>query len=75
MATIEIQKRSKLTGKNNYGTWSVSTEMALKKLKAWKVINGEAPVVPDFYDDDAQALNAACKEWLLETYEEEEVTS
>jgi hypothetical protein len=31
-------------------------------------------VAPDFYDDDPQALNAACKEWLLETYEEEEVT-
>jgi gag-polypeptide of LTR copia-type len=69
-----VRKRSKLTGKDNYGTWSVSTEMALKKLKAWKVINGEAPVAPDFYDDDPQALNAACKEWLLETYEEEEVT-
>jgi hypothetical protein len=47
--------------------------MALKKVKAWKVINGEAPVAPDFYDDDSQALSAACKEWLLETSEEDDV--
>jgi hypothetical protein len=29
-----VRKRSKLTEKDNYGTWSVSTEKALKKLKA-----------------------------------------
>jgi hypothetical protein len=29
---------------------------------------------PDFYDDGAQVLNADCKKWLLEAYEEEEVT-
>ena len=46
--------------------------MALDKLKAWRAINEEAPVKPDFYDD--AALDAACKEWLLETFEEEEVT-
>ena len=46
--------------------------MALNKLKAWRVINEEAPVKPDLYDD--AALDTACKEWLLETLEEEEVT-
>ena len=35
-------------------------EMALNKLKAWRVINEEAPVKPDFYDN--AALDAACKE-------------
>jgi hypothetical protein len=45
----------------------------LNKLKAWRVINEEAPVKPDFYKSDA-ALDAAYKEWLLETFEEEEVT-
>jgi hypothetical protein len=77
MADIEttVRKRSRLTGKDNYGTWSVSTEMALKRLKAWKVINGEVPVAPDFYDDDPQELNAACKEWLLETSEEDDVST
>jgi len=44
----------------------------LNKLKAWRVINEEAPVKPDLYDD--AVLDAACKEWLLETLEEEEVT-
>jgi hypothetical protein len=39
-----VWKRPKLTGEDNYGTWSVSTEMALMKLKAWKVIDGEVPV-------------------------------
>jgi hypothetical protein len=39
-----IYKRVKLTEKDNYGTWSVSTEMALKRLKAWKVIKDIAPV-------------------------------
>jgi len=43
----ESHKRARLTGKDNYGTWSVSTEMALKKLKAWKIINGVTPVTPD----------------------------
>jgi hypothetical protein len=43
----------------------------LKKVKVWKVINGEAPVAPDAYDDDAATLSAACREWILETYEEE----
>lgn len=46
--------------------------MALNKLKAWRVFNEEAPVKPDFYKSDA-ALDAACKEWHLETFEEEEV--
>jgi hypothetical protein len=46
--------------------------MALNKLKAWRVINEEAPVKPDLYDD--ATLDAACKEWLLEMLEEEEVT-
>jgi hypothetical protein len=73
MASIELRQRSKLTGKDNYGTWRISTEMALNKLKAWRVINEEAPVTPDFYKNDA-ALDGACKEWLLETFEEEEVT-
>jgi hypothetical protein len=49
--------------------------MALKKLKAWKVINGEAPVALDFYDDDPQALSAACKDWLLETSDEDDVST
>jgi hypothetical protein len=75
MATIETRKRSKLTGKDNYGTWSVSTEMALKKLKAWKIINSVTSVTPHCYDNNSEALNAACKEWLLETLEEEEVTT
>ena len=48
--------------------------MALKKLKAWKIINGVQPVTPDFYDDDATAQDDACQEWLLETFEEKEVT-
>ncbi len=43
--------------------------MALNKLKAWRVINEEALVKSDFYDD--AALDAACKEWLLETLHEE----
>jgi len=74
MATREIlvQQRSKLTGKDNYGTWRISTEMASNKLKVWRVINEEAPVKPDLYDD--AVLDAACKEWLLEWLEEEEVT-
>jgi hypothetical protein len=40
-----------------------------------RVINGEAPVAPDFYDDDPQALSAACKEWLLETGYEDDVST
>jgi hypothetical protein len=40
-----------------------------------RVINGEAPVAPDFYDDDPQALSAACKEWLLETGDEDDVST
>jgi len=75
MASNELHKRSKLTGKENYGTWSVGTEMALKTLKAWKIITGVTPATPDCYDDNPEALNAACKEWLLETLEEEEVTT
>jgi len=74
MAETEPRKRFRLTGKDNYGTWSVSAEMALRKLKAWKVINGATPVESDFYDDDFTALDAACKEWLLKTLEEAEVT-
>jgi Zn-dependent oligopeptidase len=73
--TTETHKRARLTGKDNYATWSVSTEMALKKLKAWKIINGVTPVTPDGYDDNPEALNAACREWLLETLEEDEVTT
>ena len=75
MADIEttVRKRPKLTGKDNYGTWSVSTEMALNKLKAWKVIDGATPITPDSYN--TVALDAACKEWLLETLEEGEVTA
>jgi len=55
--------------------WSVSTEIALKMLKAWKIINGVTLVTPDSYDDNPEALNAACREWLLETLEEDEVTT
>jgi hypothetical protein len=73
--TNDTHKRARLTGKDNYGTWSVSTEMALKKLKAWKTINGVTPVTPDFYNDDVAAQDAACKEWLLETHEDAEVTA
>ena len=47
--------------------------MALNKLKAWRVISEEAPVKPGFYQNNA-ALDAACNEWLLETFEEDEVT-
>jgi hypothetical protein len=54
-ASVSLQPRP--TGKDNHGTWSVSTEIALKKLKAWKVINGEGPVALDFYDDDPRALS------------------
>jgi hypothetical protein len=72
--TNDTHKRARLTGKDNYGTWSVSTEMALKKLKAWKTINGVTSVTLDFYNDDVAAQDAACKEWLLETYEDAEVT-
>jgi hypothetical protein len=54
---------------------SISTEMALNKLKAWRVINEEAPVKPDFYDNNDTALDAACREWLLETIEENGVTA
>jgi hypothetical protein len=68
-----VYKRAKLTGKDNYGTWSVSTEMALKRLKAWKVIKDAAPVQPDFYDDNTETRDTACKDWLLETFEEAEV--
>ena len=32
----ETHKRARLTGKDNSDMWSVSTEMTLKKLKAWK---------------------------------------
>jgi hypothetical protein len=69
------RKRARLTGKDNYGTWSVSTEMALKKLKAWKVINGKAAVDPNNCLDGSDDLNDACKEWLLETLEDSEVTT
>jgi transposase InsO family protein len=75
MSSNELHKRSKLTGKDNYGTWSVATEMALKTLKAWKIITGVTPATPDCYDDNPEALNAACKEWLLETLEEDDVTA
>jgi len=61
MATRELQQWSKPTSKNNYGTRRISTEMALNKLKAWRVINEDAPVKPDFYKSDA-APDAACKE-------------
>ena len=76
MADIETtnKKRSKLTGKDNYSTWSVSTEIALKKLKAWKIIKGEIPVSADYYNNNIPELDAAYREWLLETYKEEEVT-
>jgi len=50
-------------------------ETALKKLKAWKIINSVTQVKPDGYDDNPEALNAACREWLLETLEEDEVTT
>jgi hypothetical protein len=73
-SVTEPRKRARLTGKDNYGTWSVSTEMALKRLKAWKIINGVQPVTPDFYDDNVAAQDIACREWLLETFEEEGVT-
>jgi hypothetical protein len=68
-----VHKRAKLTEKDNYSTWSVSTEMALKRFKAWKVIKDAAPAQPDFYDDDAKARDTACRDWLLETLEEAEV--
>jgi hypothetical protein len=44
----------------------------LKKYKTNR--SGARPYTghPAFYDDDPQALNAASKEWLLETFEEEE---
>ena len=71
---IKIQKRTKLTGKDNYGTWSTSTEMALMRHKAWKVITGEKPPTPESYED-TEKLDAACKEWLLETLEDQEVTT
>jgi hypothetical protein len=68
--------RAKLTGKDNYGTWKVSTEMALKSLKAWKTITGTPPVAPQvYYDDDTAARDEACREWLLETLEDAEVTT
>jgi hypothetical protein len=41
------------------------------EAKGAKVITG----APDFYDDDLGALSAACKERLLETYEDHEVTT
>jgi len=66
---------ARLTGRDNYGMWSVSTEIALKTLKAWKIINGVTLVTPDSYDDNPEAINAACREWLLETLEEDEVTT
>jgi hypothetical protein len=73
---IKIQKRAKLTGKDNYGTWSTSTEMALMRRKAWKVITGVPPPTPEsFGDKDTEKLDAACREWLLETLEDNEVTS
>jgi hypothetical protein len=59
MAT-ETHKRARPTGKDNYGTGSVSTEMALKKLKAWKIINGVRPVTPDFYDDGLHGDLSRC---------------
>jgi hypothetical protein len=43
-AAAVVYKRAKLTSKDNYGTWSVSTEIALKRLKAWKVVKDTAPV-------------------------------
>jgi hypothetical protein len=70
-----VQKREKLTGKENYGTWKTSTEMALMGLKAWKVTTDDVPVTPDLYNDDPEALSVACKEWLLETHKDHEVTA
>ena len=69
----KTQKRAKLTSKDNYSTWSVSTKIALKQLKAWKVIAGERPRTPESFED-TETLDAACKEWLLETLEDNEVT-
>src|SRR2546423_7036698 len=71
---IKTQKRAKLTGKDNYNTWSVTTKIALKQLKAWKVIDGERPNTPESFQD-TESLDAACKEWLLETLEDNEVTT
>jgi len=56
-------------------TWSTSAEMALKRLKACKVITSKVPVVPDFYDEDPKVLDVACKEWFLGTLEDDEVTT
>lgn len=53
---------------------SVSTKLAMKRLKAWKVINDARPIAPDFSTTD-EALDVACKAWLLETLEEGEVTT
>ena len=71
---IKTQKRAKLTGKDNYTTWSVSTKIALKQLKAWKVIDGQRPETPESFED-TELLDTACKEWLLETLEDNEVTT
>ena len=71
----KTQERAKLTGKDNYGTWSTSTEVALMTHKAWKVINGKEPPTPESFENDSKSLDAACKEWLLETLEKDEVTT
>ena len=44
------------------------------QLKAWKVIDGERPKTPESFED-IESLDAACKEWLLETLEDNEVTT
>jgi hypothetical protein len=51
---IRIPKRSKPTGKGNYGTWSTSTEMALMRLKAWTVISDEPPPSPESFESNSK---------------------
>ena len=58
---IKTQKRAKLTGKDNYNIWSISTKIALLQLEAWKVIEGERPKTPESFED-TESLDAACKE-------------
>jgi hypothetical protein len=69
-----VKKLEKLAGKETVAPESVHRNGPMK-LKAWKVITGDAPVAPHFYDDDPGALSVACKEWLLETHEDHEVTA
>ena len=71
---IKTQKRVKLTGKDNYNIQSISTKIALLQLEAWKVIEGERPKISELFQN-IKLLDEAYKEQLLETLEDNEITT